>query len=70
MKTPTSRRFAWTGYGFRPGVNASSSNVADLAELPLAPQFRTTRPHSDVTLLLLSCLTKAETVPSEQANRD
>jgi len=61
MKDPDIQKIAWAGYGFRSGVDASLSNVADLAELPLAPQFRTTvPPNAEVTLLLLNCLLKAE----------
>jgi hypothetical protein len=61
MKDPEIQKIAWVGYGFRSGVDASFSNVADLAELPLASQFRTTAPpNADVTLLLLNCLLKAE----------
>lgn len=61
MKDPEIQKIAWANYGFRSGVDPSFNNVADFPELQLAPQFRTTAPpNAEVTLLLLTCLRKAE----------
>ena len=53
MKDPDVQRLAWQRFGFRSGTQVGLNNVADFANVPLAQQFRTTKPpNADVTLLL------------------
>ncbi len=60
MKDPDVQRLAWQRFGFRSGTQVGLNNVADFANVPLAQQFRTTKPpNADVTLLLLACVKDA-----------
>lgn len=60
MKDKDIQKLAWERYGFRSGTEVGANDVAFFKDIPLAQQFRTTRPPSaDVTLLLLGCVKDA-----------
>jgi hypothetical protein len=60
MKDTEIQTLAWKRFGFRSGTQIGLNNVADFADLPLAQQFRTTKPpNAAVTLLLLACIKDA-----------
>jgi hypothetical protein len=60
MKDTEIQKLAWTKYGFRSGTQVGLNDVADVPDVLLAKEIRTTKPPSaEVTLMLLACVKDA-----------